>query len=42
VSDERLSPGGCIIEAGAGTVDARIETQMDEIANAFRETAGIA
>lgn len=42
VSDERLSPGSCIIEAGAGTVDARIETQMDEIANAFRETAGTA
>jgi flagellar assembly protein FliH len=42
ISDERVSPGGCIIEAGAGTVDARIETQMSEVARAFRELAGTA
>jgi flagellar assembly protein FliH len=31
VEDRRVGPGGCILETDAGTIDARIETQMEEI-----------
>jgi flagellar assembly protein FliH len=35
VSDPLISRGGVMIETRAGTVDARIETQLDEIAQAL-------
>src|SRR5438552_1847026 len=31
--DESISPGGCEMRFGAGTIDARIETQLDRIAH---------
>ncbi len=31
VEDRRVSPGGCVIESPNGTLDARIETQLNEI-----------
>ena len=31
IEDESISPGGCIIETQHGTIDARIETQLDRI-----------
>jgi flagellar assembly protein FliH len=31
ISDEAVTPGGVIIDTRAGTVDARIETQLEEI-----------
>lgn len=31
VEDRRVGPGGCIVETNAGTIDARIETQLEEI-----------
>lgn len=31
VEDRRVSPGGCVIETDGGTVDARIETQFQEL-----------
>jgi len=34
--NESISPGGCYIEASSGSVDARIEEQMKEAANAVR------
>jgi len=33
VDDRRISRGGCVIETTAGTVDARIETQFEQIAD---------
>jgi flagellar assembly protein FliH len=32
VEDRRVEPGGCLIETTQGTYDARIQTQLDEIA----------
>ncbi|MBN1128916.1 MAG: hypothetical protein JXA71_08020 [Chitinispirillaceae bacterium] len=31
-ADERIEPGGCIIESGSGVIDARVGTQLDELA----------
>lgn len=31
VEDRRVGPGGCIVETDAGTIDARIETQLEEV-----------
>ncbi|HLJ53635.1 MAG TPA: FliH/SctL family protein [Chthonomonadaceae bacterium] len=31
VEDRRVGTGGCIVETNAGTIDARIETQLEEI-----------
>ena len=31
ISDRRIGLGGCIVETDAGTIDARIETQVDEV-----------
>ena len=31
--DEGVSPGGCVLRFGAGQIDARIETQLDRIAD---------
>ena len=30
--DEEISPGGCVLRFGSGQIDARIETQLDRIA----------
>ncbi len=35
VPDERVAPGGCILESGAATVDARLDTQFDLIQKAL-------
>ena len=34
VDDRRVGDGGCVIETGAGTIDAKVETQMAEIERA--------
>jgi flagellar assembly protein FliH len=31
VEDRRVGQGGCIVETDSGTIDARIETQLDEL-----------
>lgn len=31
VDDRRIGQGGCVVETNAGTIDAKIETQMDEV-----------
>ena len=35
VEDRRVSDGGCVIETNAGTIDAKIETQLAEVARAL-------
>lgn len=35
VDDRRVSPGGCVIETNAGTIDAKIETQLAEVERAL-------
>ncbi len=35
LDDRRVGDGGCVIETGAGTIDAKIETQMDEVERAL-------
>lgn len=35
IPDERIAVGGCIIESGPATVDARIDVQMEVIQNAL-------
>ncbi len=35
VDDRRIGNGGCVIETNAGTIDARIETQMAQIKDAM-------
>ena len=35
VEDRRVGDGGCIIETNAGTIDAKIETQVAEVARAL-------
>lgn len=39
ISDKRVSRGGCLIEVNGGIVNAQIESQLAEVANAF-ETIG--
>ncbi|MFN8455296.1 MAG: FliH/SctL family protein [Anaerolineae bacterium] len=34
--DSRVSRGGCIIEAGGGTIDAQLETQLEQVATALQ------
>ena len=36
VDDRRVGPGGCVIETQAGTIDAKIETQLAEVARALK------
>lgn len=31
VEDRRVSPGGCVVETESGTVDARVDTQFQEL-----------
>lgn len=35
VDDRRVGEGGCVIETNAGTIDAKIETQLAEVARAL-------
>jgi flagellar assembly protein FliH len=35
VEDRRIGDGGCVIETNAGTIDAKIETQIAEVARAL-------
>jgi flagellar assembly protein FliH len=35
--DEKVPPGGCILESDSGSVDARLSTQLDNIAAALRD-----
>lgn len=35
--DENIEPGGCMVDTATGTVDARIEVQLDEIYRQFLE-----
>jgi flagellar assembly protein FliH len=37
VDDRRIGPGGCVIETNAGTIDAKIETQLGEIEKTILE-----
>ena len=38
VDDRRIGPGGCVIETNAGTIDAKIETQLGEIERTLMES----
>jgi len=33
--DQRVGKGGCIIETNAGNIDARIETQLEQVEKAL-------
>lgn len=35
LDDRRVGDGGCVIETNAGTIDAKIETQLSEVARAL-------
>lgn len=35
VADETIAPGGCLLEVGSGTVDARVESQLAETVRYF-------
>lgn len=37
ISDDAIGPGGCLVETATGTVDARIEAQLDELYRALLE-----
>lgn len=34
--DTRVSRGGCLIEVGGGTIDAQLETQLEQVATALQ------
>lgn len=36
VADRRVDSGGCVVETASGTIDAKIDTQVDEVASALR------
>lgn len=36
-ADNRISPGGCILESDAGSVDARVETRIENVEKAVQE-----
>lgn len=40
VSDERITPGGCIAESELGSIDGRLETRIDNLQSALTEAAG--
>ena len=35
IDDRRVTDGGCVIETSAGTIDAKMETQLGEVARAL-------
>lgn len=41
-ADETISPGGCLIESGAGRVDATLDRQLDRIGVLLHEQLGTA
>jgi flagellar assembly protein FliH len=41
VEDRRVGAGGCVIESPSGTLDARIQTQIDEISRALGEATAV-
>jgi flagellar assembly protein FliH len=41
VPDNSITLGGCLVESPSGTVDARIESQLDEVYNRCMEERGI-
>lgn len=38
IDDRRISPGGCVLESFSGDLDARIETQIEQIRKKLMET----
>jgi len=40
VEDRRVSTGGCLIETASGAIDARVETQLEEIERALVRAQG--
>ena len=40
VEDRRVGDGGCVVETNAGTIDAKIETQIAEVARALGVSEG--
>ena len=38
VDDRRVSPGGCVVETPSGDLDARIETQSEQVRRRLMET----
>lgn len=38
IDDRRVSHGGCVVESPSGDLDARIETQLDQVYNKLVET----
>jgi flagellar biosynthesis/type III secretory pathway protein FliH len=34
--DPRIRQGGCLIEVGGGTIDAQLETQLEQVAIALQ------
>ena len=38
IDDRRISPGGCVVEAPSGDIDARVETQVDQLRKKLSET----
>jgi flagellar assembly protein FliH len=41
IPDLHVQAGGCVIHTEKGTVDARLDTQLNELKNALREAAGV-
>lgn len=37
IDDRRISPGGCVVEAPSGDIDARVETQVDQLRKKLSE-----
>jgi flagellar biosynthesis/type III secretory pathway protein FliH len=38
VEDERVDVGGCLIDTGAGTIDARIQSQFQKLMEVMEKT----
>jgi len=38
--DERVSIGGCLLEAGGGTLDARLEVQLRQLLDTLTRARG--
>jgi len=38
IDDRRITPGGCVVEAPSGDIDARVETQVDQVSKKLAET----
>lgn len=36
VADRRVNPGGCVVETASGTIDAKLDTQIDEVTAALK------